>query len=66
MGKMKNAGCVDKKVVKPEKLSVCRVCGGTGSVSVFGLQRVGPNCEGSGRVAVSCEMTLHIRPYKEK
>lgn len=29
------------------------------------LSRKCPNCDGSGRVLVSCEMKLHIRPYKE-
>lgn len=48
-------------VNKPEKIALCRECHGTGKI----LERRCPNCEGSGRVLVSCKMTLDIRPYKE-
>lgn len=29
-------------------------------------EEICPQCEGSGRVTVSCEMTLDIRPYHPK
>ncbi len=57
-----------KEVVKPEKVALCRECHGTGVVTVGKLlrkQKACPQCEGSGRVLVSCEMKLDIRPYKE-
>ena len=65
-----------KETTKPEKIALCRECHGTGKVTKPGfipeqssptrsLSMKCPNCEGSGRVLVSCEMTLHIRPYKE-
>lgn len=53
-----------KIVTKPEKVALCRECFGTGTVSKFGFSKTCPNCEGSGRVLVSCDMTLRIRPYK--
>ena len=56
-----------KEVSKPEKVALCRECRGTGTLTVgklFKEQVRCPHCEGSGRVFVSCEMTLHIRPYK--
>ena len=55
-------------VEKPKKVSLCRKCGGTGFVRVGALDektRQCPQCEGSGRVWVSCTMTLNITPYKE-
>ena len=54
-----------RTVIKPEKVCLCRECYGTGRVTKLGLSRKCPNCDGSGRVLVSCEMKLHIRPYKE-
>ena len=65
-----------RTVTKPEKVALCRECHGTGKVTKLGfipeqssptrsLSRKCPNCDGSGRVLVSCEMKLHIRPYKE-
>lgn len=54
-----------KYVTKPEKIALCRVCHGTGMVTKLGLSGKCPNCDGSGRVLVSCEMRLYIRPYKE-
>lgn len=54
-----------KEVTKPEKVALCRWCHGTGKVSKLGFSKVCPNCEGSGRVIVSCEMKLHIRPWSE-
>ena len=54
-----------RTVTKPEKVALCRECHGTGKVTKLGFSRKCPNCDGSGRVLVSCEMKLHIRPYKE-
>lgn len=57
-----------KEVTKPEKVALCRECHGTGKVREGKLiKTVKPcaQCEGSGRVLVSCRMTLDIRPYKE-
>lgn len=57
-----------RQISRPVKIALCRECGGRGSVEgdepgerVRCLQ-----CEGSGRVCVSCEMTLEIHPYKPK
>lgn len=54
-----------KYVTKPEKIALCRVCHGTGKVSKSGITQECPNCDGSGRVLVACEMNIHVRPYKE-
>ena len=56
---------LERTVTKPEKVSLCRECRGTGKVTKLGISRKCSNCDGSGRVLVSCEMKLHIRPYKE-
>ena len=56
---------MNKEITKPEKVALCRECHGTGKVTKLGFSRKCPNCDGSGRVLVSCEMKLHIRPYKE-
>lgn len=53
-----------KDVSKAEKVALCRECHGTGVVTKHGISVRCPNCEGSGRVLVSCEMKLRIRPYK--
>ena len=59
-----------KEVRKKPKLALCRLCHGTGMVVTAGLSGCKvdacPQCGGSGRVTVSCEMTLDIRPYKPK
>lgn len=65
-----------KEISRPPKVALCRVCKGTGQTMEpqpegHGPQRkprliTCPQCEGSGRVTVSCEMTLDIRPYKPK
>lgn len=52
-------------MTKPEKIALCRECHGTGMVATSGPSERCTNCDGSGRVLVSCEMKLHIRPYKE-
>lgn len=51
--------------VKPEKIALCRECKGTGKLTGAGVQACCPNCCGSGRVYVSCEMKLYIRPYRD-
>lgn len=53
-----------REMTKPEKIALCRECHGTGILPTPGVSRECPNCEGSGRVIVSCQMTLDIRPYK--
>ena len=56
-------------VTKSPKVSLCRKCHGTGTVRAGALDEkivTCPQCEGSGRVEVSCDMTLYIKPYKEK
>ncbi len=65
-----------KEISRPPKVALCRICKGTGQISEpqqegRGPQRAPrlipcPQCEGSGRVTVSCEMALDIRPYKPK
>lgn len=57
-----------REVTKSPKVALCRECHGTGMVrNVYGTAALPcPQCEGSGRVMVSCKMTLDIRPYKEK
>lgn len=58
-----------KEVSRPPKVALCRVCKGTGIVAAEAPQCYPdpcPQCEGSGRVTVSCEMTLDIRPYRTK
>lgn len=56
-----------KAITRPPKVALCRMCRGTGIVGIRIPQRIPepcPQCEGSGRVTVSCEMVLDIRPYK--
>lgn len=57
-----------KNIKKEEKIALCRVCGGSGKVfgGVFRSPSVCPQCEGTGRVIVKCDMVLNIRPYKEE
>ena len=57
-----------KEITRPPKVALCRVCKGTGRVpgDEEGETYTCPQCEGSGRVTVSCEMTLDIRPYKPR
>lgn len=55
-----------KEVTKSEKIALCRECHGTGKISRLGFSKKCPQCGGSGRVLVSCNMTLDIRPYQEK
>lgn len=58
-----------KEVYKPEKIALCRECHGTGKVKSGRILKTSvscPQCDGSGRVFVSCKMTLDIRPYQEE
>lgn len=59
-----------REITRPPKVALCRVCKGTGTTwteySSFNVPKVCPQCEGSGRVIVSCEMTLDIRAYKPR
>lgn len=66
-----------KRIVdKPERVALCRRCQGTGRIYTTAGHRPTfptlveelkdcPQCEGSGRVRVSCKMELDIKPYKE-
>ncbi len=55
-----------REITRPPKVALCRVCKGTGRVAGEDECEFHTclQCEGSGRVTVSCEMTLDIRPYK--
>lgn len=55
-----------RAISRPPKVALCRVCKGTGRVAGEdpGDSHTCLQCEGSGRVTVSCEMTLDIRPYR--
>lgn len=59
-----------REVTKSPKVAMCRKCGGTGRYRriatdcTFTVEQC-PQCEGSGRVMVSCRMLLDIRPYKD-
>lgn len=49
---------------KTPKIALCRRCGGRGYLLKEGT--VCPQCGGSGRVTVSGDMALDIRPYTPK
>lgn len=55
-----------KEIRKRPKIALCRCCQGSGQVEGDEPGEIHRclQCEGSGRVTVSCEMTLDIRPYK--
>lgn len=58
-----------QKVRKAPKIAICRACHGTGEIysgRLFRKTGPCPQCEGSGRVMVSCDMTLDVRPYRPK
>lgn len=58
-----------KAIIRPPKVALCRMCKGRGIVPTEAPKRYPepcPQCEGSGRVMVSCEMTLDLRPYRPK
>ncbi len=56
-----------REVEKQPKVALCRECHGMGYAydRQAGRSLRCPQCEGSGRVTVSCRMTLDIRPYKK-
>lgn len=53
---------------RPPKVAICKVCRGRGLVAGDdpGEEVVCTQCEGSGRVTVSCRMTLDVRAYKPR
>ena len=58
-----------KHVSKPERICLCRECGGKGYVLTGRWTKKRETCiqcEGSGRVLVSCETDLEIRAYKSE
>ena len=57
-----------KEIVHPPIIALCRVCKGTGRVAgdEEGEFLTCLQCEGSGRVTVSSETVLDIRPYKPR
>lgn len=57
-----------RQVTKPAKIALCRVCHGTGRTltgdySTFPTYCTCAQCGGSGRVTVSANIELDIRPY---
>lgn len=57
-----------REIERTPKIAICRICKGTGRVAgdKDSESHTCLQCEGSGRVTVSCQMTLDIRPYKPK
>lgn len=68
-----------RNVTKPPRISLCRACHGTGAAprtaecpsrpSAWegqGAAGACPQCGGSGRVTVSAEIELDIRPYNPR
>lgn len=69
-----------RNVTKDPKIALCRACHGTGIVQetveypdrLFSKKKTEmveatcPQCGGSGRVTVSANIELDIRPYKPK
>lgn len=55
-----------REVERAPRIALCRICGGRGTVAgdEEGERQTCLQCEGSGRVTVSCRMTLDIRPYR--
>lgn len=55
-----------REITRPPKVALCRICQGTGKVEgdTPKERHTCLQCEGSGRVTVSCEMILDIRPYR--
>lgn len=56
-----------RAISKPPRVSICSSCRGTGKMVdyIHDAQMTCPQCCGSGRVVVSCEMVVDVRPYKE-
>ena len=57
-----------RNVTKSPKIALCRACHGTGRIaagdySTFPTYRTCSQCGGSGRVTVSANIELDIRPY---
>jgi DnaJ-class molecular chaperone len=54
------------EIRKAPKIALCRCCYGTGKKywESTGDTTTCPQCDGSGRVMVSCVMQLDIEPYK--
>lgn len=57
-----------QKTHRDTKIALCRKCGGTGYVldGVTGRRILCPQCQGSGRVLVSGDIMMDIRPYKSE
>lgn len=58
-------------VTKSPKIALCRKCHGRGVVGLADaeydlIHLTCPQCGGSGRVTVSANIELDIRPYKPK
>lgn len=54
-----------KFISKPEKVALCLQCQGSGKTKSLDSSSsvTCPACQGSGRVWVSCDMVLNIRPF---
>lgn len=52
-----------KKVTKQPRVALCRKCNGMGSILEGEHMRVCPQCGGSGRVWVSAEMEIEVKPF---
>lgn len=58
-----------RNVTKSPKIALCRVCHGTGHVPTNSPDfepAICTQCGGSGRVTVSANIELDIRPYNPK
>lgn len=53
-----------QNVKKDAKISLCRTCHGRGYIDNAGTLTRCPQCEGSGRVWVSADITLDVKPYR--
>jgi DnaJ-class molecular chaperone len=54
-----------EKTHRGAKIALCRRCGGRGYLSNGdGSHEKCPQCEGSGRVTVSGDMIMDVRPYR--
>lgn len=56
-------------ICRTPKIALCRECKGTGILETETPQRFPtpcPQCNGSGRVLVSCKMAVDIKPYIPK
>ena len=55
-----------KTVIKGPSVAMCRECRGTGTIEEDGKKKRCPQCNGSGRVIVSCVMEVEVTPYQGK